>query len=189
MTIETPDLQFLHQAVFRALQAALCLSDAQAARALIRAYVPAPPQDPGPDENVCFYHLQPDAQSPQTHESAISQGVPEAFTFAPFSLFLTFYGPACVPWAHRAQSFLFLDGPEAPLSILRSAGLYLVPPSHPPVLLYEDLAKTHRPRADVTLQARLALNTPYASAATEAPASVPTLNAPPAVSVHLSRSS
>ena len=83
-----------------------------------------------------------------------------------------------------AATFLFLDGAGNPRQIFRTSGLYLIPPAHPPSVLWEEDGNTYRKRADVTIQARLRTNTPYASALTEAPAAVPTVETPPQVVIH-----
>ena len=179
-----PDSAALHRAAYRALRAALAIPEPEASARILRAYTDQPFQDPGPGETVCFFHLHTDPAPALYRETSVTASVPEVFDFVPCALTLVFCGPSCESWAHRAQYFLFLDGAGNPRQILRASGLYLIPPAHPPSVLWEEDGNTYRKRADVTIQARLRTNTPYASALTEAPAAVPTVETPPQVLIH-----
>ena len=173
-----PDNSSLYQAVFQALRAALMLSPEEASAHIFRAYSDLAPAEPSPSANVCYYHLRTDPNLPVLKEFSLDSGIPEVSSFIPVSLILVFYGPSCESWAHRAASFLFLDGAGEPRQILRSVGLFPVPSFHPPSVLFEESGKTFRKRADLVIPLRLLSNDSFTS--------VPTVESPPSVSVHYS---
>ena len=182
-----PDSADLRRAVYQALQSSLGLTDAEANVHLFRGYSDNPPVEPTPSQNVCYYHLQSDSQASMLQETKIKNNTPQNFSVIPCKLLFVFYGPDCEAWAHRAVTFLFLDGTGKPRQILRNAGLYLVPVIDPPSVLYEEEGKIRRKRADLTIYARLLNNTDYASVlAPNVPISVPTVSETPDVSVHVS---
>ena len=182
-----PDSPILRRALYLALQSALGLSDAEANACLFRGYSDNPPAEPAPSRNVCYYHLQSDSQASVLRETKIKNNIPQSFSFISCKILLVFYGPDCEAWAHRAVTFLFLDGAGKPRQILRNVGLYLVPVTDPPSVLYEEEGKTHRKRADLTVHARLVNNTDYAPVlAPDEPIPVNTVSETPDVSVHVS---
>ena len=186
-----PDDNALLLSVRRALRSALAITSAEASCRLIRAYQDPPAARPGPDMNVCYYHLQTDSRSPVLREYSLSRaGIPEAASFLPCSLMLVFYGPDCETWAHRCHTFLFLDGPGKPLRILRAAGLFPVPSRALPQVVFEETpAKSFRKRADLVLPARLLTNDGHASVLSPVPQPADTVESPPAVAIHTERSS
>lgn len=172
-----PDSPVLQRAVWQALRAALDLTEEEAAHRVLRAYADAPPAEPPPSETVCYYHLQADASAPLLEESSLEGGAPSVASFIPCRLILVFYGPEAESWALRCRSFLYLDGPEGPRRIFRFLGLYPIPMPAAPAVLYEEIGKTRRKRADLSLSLRLLSNESRA-----APVSV--ISCAPEVSIH-----
>ena len=173
-----PDSHSLHQAVFRALRAALMLSPEEASARIFRAYADPPPAEPSPSADVCYYHLRTDPSPSVLQEFSLDSGIPQVSSFIPVSLLLVFYGPSCESWAHRALSFLFLDGAGESRRLLRSVGLFPIPTRRPPSVLFEETGKTFRKRADLVIPLRLLSNEDFSP--------VPTVESPPSVSVHYS---
>ena len=128
--------------------------------------------------------------TPASSYAASSQAVSShtaVDSFIPCRLILTFYGPDCESWAHRARTFLYLDGAGKPRQILRSAGLYPIPNPSPPSILYEESAKSFRKRADVTIDLRLLDFTAYGSAITQEPVTIDTVETTPDVQISVSK--
>ena len=173
-----PDNHALNQAIYHALRAALLLSPEEASAHLFRAYADPPPVEPTPSENVCYYHLQTDPNPAVLQEILLDSDTPEVFSFIPCTLTLVCYGPDCEAWAHRLQSFLFLDGAGEPRQLLRSAGLFPIPSRRPPSVLFEESGKTFRKRADLVIPLRLRSNESYKP--------LPTIDVPPNVTLHYS---
>ena len=151
------------RAVFRALRAALGMNEAEGNRHLVRAYQDAPPVNPGPETNICYYQLVTDAQGKVYTETTVNENVPCVFEFVSGRLVMVFYGPACEQWAHRTQEFLFLDGNGMPRQILREAGIFPAPNGYGPSVVYEDSGKVWRKRADLVVQVRIRVNEEYGS--------------------------
>ena len=173
-----PDSRTLYPTVFQALRAALLLSPEEASAHLFRAYADPPPAEPSPSENFCYYHFQTDPNSAVLQETLLDSDTPEVFSFIPCTLTLVCYGPDCEAWAHRLQSFLFLDGAGEPRQLLRSAGLFPIPSRRPPSVLFEESGKTFRKRADLVIPLRLRSNESYKP--------LPTIDVPPTVTLHYS---
>ena len=173
-----PDSRTLYPTVFQALRAALLLSPEEASAHLFRAYADPPPAEPSPSENFCYYHFQTDPNSAVLQETLLDSDTPEVFSFIPCTLTLVCYGPDCEAWAHRLQSFLFLDGAGEPRQLLRSAGLFPIPSCRPPSVLFEESGKTFRKRADLVIPLRLRSNESYKP--------LPTIDVPPTVTLHYS---
>ena len=173
-----PDSRTLYPTVFQALRAALLLSPEEASAHLFRAYADPPPAEPSPSENFCYYHFQTDPNSAVLQETLLDSDTPEVFSFIPCTLTLVCYGPDCEAWAHRLQSFLFLDGAGEPRQLLRSAGLFPIPSRRPPSILFEESGKTFRKRADLVIPLRLRSNESYKP--------LPTIDVPPTVTLHYS---
>ena len=171
-----PDDRTLYPAVFQALRAALLLSPEEASAHLFRAYANPPPAEPSPSETFCYYHLQTDPNPAVLQETFLESDTPEVFSFIPCTLTLVCYGPDCEAWAHRLQSFLFLDGTGEPRQLLRSAGLFPIPSRRPPSILFEESGKTFRKRADLVIPLRLRSNESYKP--------LPTIDVPPTVTLH-----
>ena len=173
-----PDNHALNQAIYHALRAALLLSPEEASAHLFRAYADPPPAEPSTSATVCYYHLQTDPNPAVLQETSLESDTPEIFSFIPCTLTLVCYGPDCEAWAHRLQSFLFLDGAGEPRQLLRSAGLFPIPSRRPPSILFEESGKTFRKRADLVIPLRLRSNESYKP--------LPTIEVPPTVTLHYS---
>ena len=173
-----PDDRTLYPAVFQALRAALLLSPEEASSHIFLAYANPPLAEPSPSENFCYYHLQTDPNPAVLQETLLESNTPEVFSFIPCTLTLVCYGPDCEAWAHRLQSFLFLDGAGEPRQLLRSAGLFPIPSRRPPSVLFEESGKTFRKRADLVIPLRLRSNESYKP--------LPTIDVPPTVTLHYS---
>ena len=180
-----PDEKGIHQAVFRALRAALCLSQSEADGALFRSWQDTPNAEPPRTQNLCYYALQTDPSAPLLQETSTEASASHADSFIPCRLLLTFYGPECESWAIRCRTFLFQDGASSPRRILRDAGLYPVPFPQPPSVLYEETGKAWRKRADLVIDLRLLDSSVYGSAITRTPQPVDTIETPPDVQIHL----
>ena len=180
-----PDARVLHQALFRALKSALALTASEADKFLIRAYSDVPAPEPPPSANVCYYFLQTDPTAPLPQEERTVSNQAEVFSFLPVRINLVFYGEACEAWAHHVRSFFFLDGDSQPRKILREAGLYPIPKPRPPAILYEELAKVFRKRADLVIEARLADTAVQSSVTTGKAVKIPTIRQAPSVTVHV----
>ena len=181
------DSRDLLPAVHEALASALSLSGPEADLSLFRSYADPPPVNPPLSRNVCYYDLQTDPQAPQLQEKENISGASGYFSFIPCRLNLVFYGPSCESWAHRCRLFLFQDGHGLPLSILRAAGLFPVPYPRPPAILYEELAKTHRKRADLVVDVRLADHFSRGSADESVPVPDDLIKIPPVIILHPER--
>ena len=151
------------RAVFRALRTALGMNAAEGSRHLVRAYQDAPPVNPGPEMNVCYYQLVTDAQGKVYTETTVNENVPCVFEFVPGRLVMVFYGPDCERWARRCLEFLFLDGKGMPRQILREVGIFPVPNWYGPEVVYEESGKVWRKRADLVVPVRVRVNEEYGS--------------------------
>ncbi len=176
----------LSRAVFRALSCALSLSPEEANSRIIRAYASPPPPQANRHQNLCFYHLAPDVTFPLLRETTIQTGRMDIFRFIPYQLFLIFYGPDSESWALRCRENLFQDGITHPLGILRQVGLYLIPPSAPPAVFWEEADSLYRKRVDLVLNVRLLDNTDDPSSPQPSPAQE-TVVSPPEVILHEER--
>ena len=146
------------RAAFRALRAALGMNETEGSRHLVRAYQDAPPVNPGPGMNVCYYQIVTEAQGKGYSETAVEGNVPCVFEFFPGRLVMVFYGPDCERWARRCMEFLFLDGKGMPRQILREAGIFPVPNGYGASVVYEDSGKVWRKRADLVVPVRVRVN-------------------------------
>ena len=149
--------------LYRALRAALGLTENEGSRHLARAYQDTPPVNPGPGMNVCYYQLVTEAQGKETTETSVFENVPRVYQFVPARMVMVFYGPECERWAHLCQEFLFLDGHGMPRQILREAGIFPVPVLLTPSVLYEENGKIWRKRADLVVPVRIRVNEEYGS--------------------------
>ena len=184
----SPDAQSLHLAIFSALCAALGLTAEEADIHLLRAWADQPPAEPPPSRNICYYWLQTDPSAPILQETSTSDSTAHADSMIPCRIVLVFYGPASEAWALRCRTFLFLDGADKPRSILRKAGLFLIPFPPAPTVLYEETGKARRKRADLVIAARLKDDSVHASVTdeSETPIPVETVETPPKVKIHRS---
>ncbi len=141
------------KAIFRAIAVSLGLSPSspEASSRILRAYAsPPPPQSPR-DANLCFFDLSPDPHAPMLTEHAVLRGVHAIYRFIPYTLTLVFYGPSSETDALRVRDNFFVDGAAHPLSILRKAGIYPIPPTVPPSTLFEQEGSLFRKRTDLIL--------------------------------------
>ena len=147
-----------------AIRSALCsclnlASGSAEALSMIREAYTEPENSPRPDRSadVIYWSVSP-AQDAGTDYAVYSveqatrgSHKPAVSRFLPYQLLLVCYGPNCESHAHQIRSFLFVDGSGFPRSILRKAGIYLVPDPAPPLLLYEPEGTLWRRRADLTV--------------------------------------
>ena len=169
--------------LFQAIARALCISpdSSTAAARILRAYAtPPPPQVPA-DINLCFFDLSPDPGVQMLTERKVIRGRNEIYRFIPCTLTLVFYGPSSETDAITVRDNLFVDGVNRPLSILRNAGIYLVPPAFPPSVLYEEEGSLFRKRADLTIPVRLLDNSDNASSGGSAVLEAPLIESPPEI--------
>ena len=140
-------------ALFRALAVSLSLDPAspEASSGILRAYAAPPPPESSRQRDLCFYFLVPDPSAPLYMERKPNAGRNSVYAFTPCRLTLVLYGPSAPSRAHLILANLFADGHSNPLSLLRRAGIYPVPPAHPPSVLWEEQDSLYRLRADVTL--------------------------------------
>ena len=179
-----PDSPEILSAVLDALAASLSLTGSEATLCLFRSWADPLPPPPPPSRNICYYDLQTDPDAPLLQEQEYFPDISARFSFVPCRLTLVFYGPDCEAWAHRCRLYLFQDGHGFPLSILRQAGLYPVPSPRPPSVVYEELAKVHRKRADLTVHLCLADHSAYGPADGSDPVPVPQVRVPPGILLH-----
>ena len=147
----------LNQTVFLALASALGLDsgDWETSFRIRQALVnPAPPPPPE-DQDVVYFHLEPDHRPPLTESSARADGQPAVLRFTPYLLQLVFYGPRAEALAWQVYDHLYLDGCMNPRRILRLNHVYPVPNPPGPSLIWEEWKTHHRPRADLTVPLRV----------------------------------
>ncbi len=145
------------QAVFRAIAVALGLSpsSAVASTRILRAYASPPPPQAALRSNVCFFDLMPDRNAQMLTERSVILGVNAIYRFIPYTLTIVFYGSTAESDAIRVRDNLFVDGVAHPLSILRKAGIYPIPPTGAPAVVYEEEGSLFRKRADLVLSVRI----------------------------------
>ena len=111
--------------------------------------------------NVIYYDIRTEEvldagyQTFSFADPTASSSRPAVSFFLPYRLTLICYGPDCERYAHRIQSFLYLDGTGYPRSILRQAGIYPVPRPPMPILLDEEEGALLRRRADLVIALRV----------------------------------
>ena len=177
----------VNQAIFQALAVSLSLepSSPEAASRIFRAYSAPPPPESSRGRDLCFYSLVPDPSAPLLSERKPVSGRLSVYTFTPCRLNLVFYGPNASSCAHIALGNIFADGKSNPLSILRRAGMYPVPPEHPPSVFWEEQDSFYRLRADATLTVYLLDNSDDTAAHPVPPdLPVPPVLEPPSVVIH-----
>ena len=153
-------MESMNSAVYLALTAALNPDPESPEVSILvrRAYVnPAPPPPP-PEQDVVYYHLIPDGSAAPLSEWRQSGGRLSFYRYAPYLLNLTFYGPAAEANARRVSHLMTADGFQLPRYYLRRAGIYPVPGISGPVVIWEELEKQHRLRADLSVPLRAAVN-------------------------------
>ena len=157
----------MNQEFSTVIYSALCAcfglqSDSARASVLIREAYAEPENAPRPPRStdVIYYFLVPDAaagESPPVSGAEEPAGGSHAVTVSRFSAWMlqvVCYGPHALANARKIRAFLFADGPGFPRSILRQAGLYLVPDPPEPMLLHEPEGSLWRARADLTVSLR-----------------------------------
>ena len=153
----------MNTAVYNALCACFGLSPSSAdASVLIREAYQEPENAPRPPRNtdVIYYSVAPDssaAEAPPAYSAenpASFSHVPAVFSFSAYRLQVVCYGPHALENARKIRTFLYLDGSDYPLSILRKAGLYPVPDPPEPMVLHEPEGSLWRLRADLTISLR-----------------------------------
>ena len=145
------------QAIFRAIAVLLGLvpSSSEASARILRAYASPPPPQAGSETNLCFFDLNPDRNAQMLTERSVIHGINAIYRFIPYTLNIVFYGPSAETDAIRVRDNLFVDGAAHPLSILRKTGIYPIPPTEPPTVVYEEEGALFRKRADLVLAVRI----------------------------------
>ena len=151
------DQSAVTQAVFRAIAVSLGLAPdtSEASARILRAYLSPPPPQGDPNTQLCFFDLTPDRNAQMLTERSVIHGVHAIYRFIPYTLTMVFYGPGAETDAIRVRDNLFVDGAAKPLSILRKAGIYPIPPTGPPSVVYEEEGSLFRKRVDLVLAVRL----------------------------------
>ncbi len=154
----------MNEAVYNALCTCFALQpSSDAASVLIREAYQEPENAPRPPRNmdVIYYSAAPDpsvAVPPAAYASenpASASHKPTVSNFAAYRLQIVCYGPHALENARKIRAFLYLDGSGFPRSILRKAGIYLIPNPPEPTLLHEPEGSLWRQRADLTIQLRV----------------------------------
>ena len=149
--------------LYSALSACFGLNPSSSeASVLLREAYQDPENAPRPPRNadVVYYSIAPDPAAREapavysgenaargSHTAAVS-------SFSAWTLQIICYGPHALRNARKIRAFLFADGPGFPRSILRKAGLYLVPDPPEPMQLHEPEGSLWRQRADLTVSLR-----------------------------------
>lgn len=183
----------MNQEINSTLYAALCacfgLAPASAeASALIRESYQSPENAPRPPRNtdVVYYDLFPDAAASEPPPAYAAENpnqsshTPAVLSFSAYVLQVICYGPNAVDNARKIRSFLFLDGAGLPRSILRKAGIRLLPDPPEPAALHEPEGSLWRLRADLTIRLCREEKAMH-------PLRRGAVTVPPAVSVHAAR--
>ena len=154
----------MNEVIYNALCACFDLDPSSAAASVLirEAYQdPEPAPRPPRSANVIYYSLEPDqtaSEAPPSWEAevpALMSFTPAVSSFSAWKLQIVCYGPDALENARRIRAFLFLDGVGMPRSILRQAGIYLVPDPPEPLSLHETEGSLWRQRADLTISLRL----------------------------------
>ena len=147
--------------IYQALCACFGLQPSSSdASILIREAYQDPENAPRPPRsaNVIYYSVSPDPSALEPPPSYATENpqrashIPAVSSFSAWTLQLVCYGPAALSNARKIRAFLFLDGSGFPRSILRKAGIRLVPDPPEPTLLHEPEGSLWRERADLTVQ-------------------------------------
>ena len=150
--------------IYSALCACFGLApDSAEASVLIRESYQDPENAPRPPRHtdVIYYTVEPDLLAePQppvysARNPLNASHVPSVSQFSAWKLIVVCYGPAALDNARRIRSFLFLEGSGYPRTVLRQAGIHLVPCPLEPMLLHEPEGSLWRLRADLTVSLRL----------------------------------
>lgn len=152
----------MNEAIYNALCACFALQpSSDAASVLIRAAYQEPENAPRPPRStdVIYYSVNPDSASepPPAYtadNSSQASHVSSVSLFSAWRLQVVCYGPHALENARKIRAFLFLDGSGFPRSILRKAGIRLVPDPPEPMLLHEPEGSLWRERADLTVSLR-----------------------------------
>ncbi len=150
----------MNTAIYNALCACFALQPtSDAASVLIRAAYQEPENAPRPPRStdVIYYSVAPySAAEPSpaymADNPSQSTHLPSVSLFSAWQLQVVCYGPHALENARKIRAFLFLDGSGFPRSILRKAGIRLVPDPPEPTLLHEPEGSLWRERADLTVQ-------------------------------------
>ena len=152
----------MNETIYNALCACFGLSPSSPeASALIRPAYGEPENAARPPRSadVIYFSVNPDSapEAPPAytadHPSAAFHDV-SVSSFSAWRLQVLCYGPHALSNARKIRSFLFLDGPGFPRSILRKAGIRPVPSPPEPLLLREPEGSLWRQRADLAVSLR-----------------------------------
>lgn len=147
------------ETIYKALCACFALHpDSEEASGLIREAYQEPensPQAPR-EQNVIYFHLEPnqDATAAEPYQE-IKSSYPEYYWFPEYLLHVTCYGKDAYELAEQVRIFIYLPGSGNPKSILKKAGIYIMPNTREPEISYEPVASRWRRRADVTIHLRV----------------------------------
>lgn len=159
----------MNTAVFSALCSCFSLDPASSDAAILiqKAYQPDEnPIIPPADRDVVYYYLESDSDSDDIHMTQIPaiygkhEIVPTAGkgfvdSVLGYRLVLICYGPHAESNARKVRHAIYVDGYGNPKSILRKAGIHLVPDSPQPSISREPEGSLWRERADVSILLRV----------------------------------
>jgi len=154
----------MNEILYQALCACLGLSPAsEEASVLIREAYQEPENAPRAPRNadVVYYSAEPDRagnEPPAAYANenpGSSSHVPAVSGFAAYKMVVVCYGPNAETNARKIRGFLYVDGNGYPRSILRKAGVYLVPDPPEVLVLHELEGGLWRLRADVVISLRV----------------------------------
>ncbi len=151
----------INRAVFRALATSLNLDpdSPEASRMILQSWSSRQPPQASPDENLLFYDFSPNPDAPMYTERTLTNSMTDIYRYIPCTLTLIFYGEACLFNAYMVRENLFIDGTNHPRSILRNAGIYLIPTFQSPRFICEEEGALFRRRMDLEVSAYMLVNT------------------------------
>ena len=149
----------MKEAIYKALCACFAISpDSEEASGIIREAYQEPENSPQPpkEQNVIYYNLEssPDAPAAPPYQEYKSS-YPEYYWFPEKILHVTCYGRDAEELAEQVRIFIYLPGTGNPASILKKAGIYIMPNTREPVISYEETGSLWRKRADVEIHLRI----------------------------------
>ena len=154
----------MNEILYQALCACLGLSpSSEEASVLIREAYQEPENAPRAPRNtdVVYYSAEPDRTGNEPPAAYANENpgaashVPAVSGFAAYKMVVVCYGPNAETNARKIRGFLYVDGHGFPRSILRKAGVYLVPDPPEVLVLHEVEGGLWRLRADVVISLRV----------------------------------
>ena len=149
----------MNEAIYQALCACFALGpSSEEASGLIREAYQEPENSPMPprEQDVIYYHLEssPEAQVAPPVRNTKSP-YPEYYWFPEVKLHVTCYGRDAEEMAEQIRIYIYLSGFGMPRTILKKAGIYVMPNTREPVHSYEETGSQWRHRSDVTILLRV----------------------------------